>query len=41
VYTDLYGQGTSQILPDSGNPQQSLDNTKLIEQDCNLQGQLQ
>jgi RHS repeat-associated protein len=41
VYTDLYGPGTSKIVPDAGNPQQSIDNTQLIEKDCNLQGQLQ
>jgi hypothetical protein len=41
VYTDLYGAGTSQIVPDGESGQQSIDNTKLVEQDCNLQGQLQ
>ncbi len=41
VYWDLHGPGTSQILPDQTSAQQSLDNTKLIEQDCNLHGQLQ
>jgi hypothetical protein len=31
---------TPQIVPDAGNTQQSIDNTKLIEEDCNLHGQL-
>lgn len=41
VYWDLYGIGTSGIVPDGDSGQQSIDNTKLIEKDCNLQGQLQ
>jgi hypothetical protein len=41
VYWDLYGPGTSSILPDHGNPAQSLANTALIGKDCDLQGKLQ
>jgi hypothetical protein len=41
VYWDLYGPNTSGIVPDGDSGQQSIDNTKLIQKDCNLQGQLQ
>ena len=36
AYWDLFGQGTSKILPDGTNSQQSLKNQALIKKDCKL-----